>query len=202
MARFVRVLSDKRLWKMVALPLAVVLAACRPEAASTADQALERARKAADALTVELAGTLGEELQRGGPAAAIKVCSEIAPRVAAAHSTEGLEIRRVSLRARNPADQPDDFERARLEAWGASQRSGGTVSEHVEIVGDDGGRRLRYLRPLFIADVCLQCHGDPASLAPEVRQLLDKEYPEDRALGYRVADLRGAVSVQVALHGE
>ncbi len=84
MARWVRVLSDKRLGMTVALLLAVALAACRPEAASPADQALERARKAADALTVELAGRLGEELQRGGPAAAISVCSESAPaRVAA-----------------------------------------------------------------------------------------------------------------------
>lgn len=201
MPRFVKVLSDKRLVTTTVL-LTLALAACGPEAGSPTDQALERAREAADALTVELAGILGEELQLGGPTAAINVCSEVAQRVAASHSRQGLKVRRVSLRARNPADQPDVFERARLEDWEESQRSGGTVSEHVEIIGEGSGRQLRYLRPIFIASVCLQCHGDPAAFAPEVRLLLDEEYPEDQAFNYQIADLRGAVSVRVALDGK
>ena len=200
MTGFVRSFSRQRLVATAAL-LPVLLAACGPEGAAPTDQALDRAREAADALTVDLAGTLGEELQRGGPTAAIKVCSEVAQRVAASHSRQGLTVRRVSLRVRNPADEPDDFERARLEDWEESQRSGGEVSEHVELIGEGSGRELRYLRPIFIASVCLQCHGDPSALVPEVRQLLAEEYPGDRALGYEVSDLRGAVSVRVAAPG-
>ena len=178
---------------------ALALTACRPAAAPPTDRALERARAAADALTAELAGTLGEELQRGGPAAAIGVCSEVAQAVAAAHSRQGLAVRRVSLRLRNPADRPDDFERARLESWEQGQRSGDTATEIVEVTAAGAGRELRYLRPIFIASVCLKCHGEPTGLDPEVRRLLDKIYPEDQAVGYRVGDLRGAVSVRVAL---
>ncbi len=97
---------------------------------------------------------------------------------------------------------PDGFERERLEGWEESLRSGETPSDLVEVAEVGGGRELRYLRPLFIASVCLQCHGDPATFAPEVGQLLGEEYPEDQAVGYEVGDLRGAVSVQVALDDE
>lgn len=197
-----RPFDGSRLSIAAALLFAIGLAACRPAADPPADEALARARQAADALTAELAGTLGEELQRGGPAAAIKVCSEVAPEVAAAHSQDGLTVRRVSLRARNPADRPDDFERARLEAWERSHPSGETAAELVEVTEEAGARELRVLRPIYVASVCLKCHGDPAELAPEVRQILGEKYPEDPAVGYRVGDLRGAVSVRVALDGD
>ena len=190
---------DKRLMPATAL-LTATLVACSGETAPPEERALSRARQAADALTVELAGTLGEELQRGGPAAAIRVCSEVAQEVAASHSRQGLTVRRVSLRVRNPADEPDDFERARLEDWDTRRRSGETPSEHVEIVAEGGERELRFLRPIFIAGVCLQCHGDPAGFAPEVRRLLGETYPEDLAVGYDTGDVRGAVSVRVALN--
>ena len=202
MIRRVQLLAGSRLLIAVAPLFAIGLAACGPAADPPADEALARARQAADALTAELAGTLGEELQRDGPAAAIRVCSEVALRVAAAHSKDGLTVRRVSLRARNPADRPDDFERAQLEAWGSSHRSGETAAELVEMTEEAGGRELRYLRPIYVASVCLKCHGDPAELAPEVRQMLSETYPEDPAVGYRVGDLRGAVSVRVALDGD
>ncbi len=199
MTRSVKELSNQWLVTATALALAAALSACGGETASPADRALERAHEAADALTAELAGVLGEELQRGGPASAIEVCSEVAQEMAAAHSTRGLDVRRVSLKARNPADQPDAFERTWLKRWEEDLRSGGEVSEHVEIVD---GKTLRYLRPVFIASVCLQCHGDPSTLVPEVRRLIDDSYPQDSALGYAVGDLRGAVSVRVDVASE
>jgi len=74
-------------------------------------EALERARQAADALTGELIETLGHELGTSGPVGAVKVCAEMAPQIAASHSVDGVTVRRVTLKVRNPQDTPDDYER-------------------------------------------------------------------------------------------
>ena len=44
---------------------------------------------------------------------------------------------------------------------------------------------------------CLQCHGKVDDLAPEVRDVLAKNYPQDRATGFAAGDLRGWFWVEV-----
>lgn len=161
--------------------------------------ALERARTASRALAGELKARLLSEIQTHGPAAAIKVCSEVAQETAAAHSTEDLSVRRVSLKARNPEDLPDPYEAAQLERLAALLRRGDLPPYLAEVVGEGSARELRYLEPLTIHAVCLSCHGDPTRFEPGVRQILEQRYPDDRAVGYLTGDLRGAVSVRVAL---
>lgn len=51
------------------------------------------------------------------------------------------------------------------------------------------------------APLCLTCHGQPEEIAPEVREKLQTLYPSDQATGYRLNDLRGAVSVAMPLQG-
>jgi hypothetical protein len=164
------------------------------------EEALSRARAAADALTKDLMGTLQTELSGGGPGSAIRVCSEVAQEIAAEHSTGGTAVRRVSRKARNPADRPDPYEAAQLDRLATLHEQGGLPSEVVEVVETgSGGRMLRYLRPITVKPLCLPCHGDPADFAPDVRRVLAVRYPGDQATGYAAGDLRGAVSVTVAL---
>lgn len=161
------------------------------------DPALERARTAARELAVELKGRLEQELAAGGPVVAARVCSEVAQSLAAARAGEGLAIRRVSERPRNPADRPDAWESAQLARWTAQQTAGENLTEVAQRVEIDGAAYLRYLQPLRIAAPCLACHGDPATFSPELRALLAERYPEDPAVGYRLDELRGAISVTV-----
>jgi len=44
--------------------------------------------------------------------------------------------------------------------------------------------------------VCVNCHGDSASLAPEIKERIARDYPADRATGYLPGQIRGAVSVK------
>ncbi len=67
------------------------------------------------------------------------------------------------------------------------------------MVSEAGQAYLRYLKPITVAAMCLNCHGPRESLAPEIRRILDERYPDDRAIGYRAGDFRGAVSVRIAL---
>ena len=160
---------------------------------------LERARAAAKALTGDLAARLMQELQAGGPAGAVSVCAEVAPELARSHSTAGLTVRRVSSRARNPLDRPDAFEAERLARFEAAVAGGVRPEELSEVVEQDGVRVLRLMRPIMAGTLCLSCHGDPAAFDPAVKAVLAERYPNDAATGYREGDLRGAVSVTVAI---
>lgn len=180
---------------VVCVLTAAVSLAQGPPAQGTPE--LERAQAAAKAMATELMGRLMKELSAGGPVQAVKVCSEVAPAIAAAHSKDGLQIRRVTAKARNPKSRPDAFEAERLARFEAAHAAGQPLADVVEWVEEDGARSLRLLRPIQVGKTCLTCHGDPAAIDPEVKKLLAERYPEDRATGYREGDFRGAVSVIV-----
>lgn len=165
------------------------------------EEALERARTAGKALGSDLMGQLMEELAKGGPAEALKVCSEVAQDVAASYSGDGLWIRRVSLKVRNPADRPDPWEEEQLERLETLNRDGKLPPEVAAVVREGGQPMLRWLKPIVVAEACLQCHGDPESFDPKVRRVLAERHPDDEATGYQVGDLRGAVSVKIVLEG-
>ena len=183
---------------VVAAALAAALARAQSPTPAPAAPELERARAAAAALSTELRARLMEEMKAGGPVQGVKVCSEVAPAYAARHSVDGLAVRRVSERWRNPADRPDAYEGAKLAELAAAHARGALPAETYEWIGEGAGRALRYLKPITIGGPCLGCHGDPAAMKPEVAAMLRERYPEDRAIGYRDGDFRGAVSVTVA----
>ncbi|MBD3161719.1 MAG: DUF3365 domain-containing protein [Candidatus Eisenbacteria bacterium] len=162
-------------------------------------QALQRAREAARSLGSSLMGALLRELKAGGPLHALGVCYEIAPSIAAEHSVEGMTVRRISNKVRNTADTPDAYERVALRDLQWRHDQGKLPEETIEVVRSEGRRVLRYLRPILVKEVCLQCHGRPERIDPAVGEFLRERYPEDQATGYEVGDLRGAVSVTIEL---
>lgn len=174
-----------------------------PRIALTAEEkAKTRADEAAQRLVATLMTELGAALEKGGPAEALRVCSEVAQAVTA-EMGEGraVRVRRTGLRLRNPANEPDPFERAWLERAQRVVAEGGVPAAVYEVLpAEGGGRELRHLRPiLFPGGVCAQCHGTAGEISPEVKNLLQQRYPDDRAVDFRPGDLRGAVSVRVLL---
>ncbi len=166
-----------------------------PEAAAQA--ALERARAATDRLGKRLMTELSAQLEAGTPVAAIDVCSAIAPAAAAELSREGLLIRRTSQRVRNPANAADAWEQAGLLRLQEAVDRGEQPPEIHQV--DAAAGELRYLRPIGVGEVCLQCHGTVGQLDPEVRRRVAELYPEDRATDFSTGDLRGAFSARVRL---
>jgi hypothetical protein len=186
----------KRLIAVAVIGLALAGGVARAQAPGDLPAAeLDRVRDAAAALTADLKARLMKEMAAGGPVAAVQVCSEVAQAMAAAHSKDGLVVRRVSDRWRNPADAPDAWESAQLARLAASHAQGSLPPERFAVVGEGASRALRYLKPIVIGGPCLSCHGDPAAIKPEVAVAIRERYPEDRATGYHEGDLRGAVSV-------
>lgn len=159
----------------------------------------ERLREATRDFGGALKAALVEELGKNGPAAAIDVCSEQAPRLAREKSTDRLVLRRISFKVRNPDDAPTDFEAeylARLEQLHAD----GRLPEELFVPIEEEGRRgVHYFKPILIEAACLLCHGPEESLGPDVRASLAERYPKDHARGYVLGDFRGAFSVRLYL---
>jgi hypothetical protein len=146
-------------------------------------------------------GTLKPELksaiQTGGPVSAITVCAEQAPAIAQSlHNDTGWYVNRVSLKARNNRTAvPDAWEKKVLEQFDQRQANGETAEtmEFSEIV--DG--QFRFMKAQGVEAVCLSCHA--AEISPETEAALLEKYPEDKARGYSLGQIRGAFSVSTDL---
>jgi hypothetical protein len=157
---------------------------------------LTQSRVIAQQLGTELKAELTSALTREGATGAINVCRKRAPEIAAKLSREsGAVVSRTALRVRNPANAPDDLQRAILEQFAADLAEGRSelpLEAAVEI--NRGGKiEHRYMRAIPMDAMCLACHGQ--QLAPEVASAIAKAYPEDQATGFEQGQLRGAFSV-------
>jgi hypothetical protein len=151
---------------------------------------------AAGALAQGLMTRLGEAIDEGGVTGAVSFCSEEAIPLTLAISEEHdprLEIKRTTMRWRNPDNAPDEWEERMLRYLEAMEGiEPGSAPETITAEGPDGS--LRFYRTLRTAPMCLPCHG--TDVAPEVRELLEARYPEDRATGYEAGEFRGLIRVQ------
>lgn len=181
--------------------IALLLAAGLTAPAFAADEAtlMDEARKVALSIPPKLLSVLNDEIQKGGPEGAIDVCREKAPKMAAAASAEtGWSIRRVSLKNRNPKAIPDAWERATLEDFDKRTAAGEkpTSLEKGELVADGDKKIYRYMKALPTQDLCLSCHGTSDRITPAVKAKLDALYPDDKAVGYGMAEIRGAITLK------
>lgn len=179
--------------------LVLVLALC-PASTTFADEDLTARIGSSREAIKSFAGALQKQLKSamadGGPTAAIDACNIAAPAIAETASTaSGWSVGRTSLKLRNPTNAPDAWELAVLRDFEARKAAGedpGTL-DHAEIVAGEGRRTFRYMKAIGTQPVCTVCHG--TSIAPEVAARLDALYPEDRARGFAVGDIRGAFSI-------
>lgn len=179
------------------LPLALALAAAAAHAGE--DPLLAQARQVASSVPPKLLAVLQEEIARGGPDGAIEVCRDKAPQLARAASEQtGWNIRRVSLRNRNPKAVPDAWERAVLEEFDRRAAAGENPAtlEKGEVLTVDGRREYRYMKALPTQPLCTNCHGPQEQLSAAVKAKLAQLYPQDKATGYTPGQIRGAMTIR------
>jgi hypothetical protein len=153
----------------------------------------EEGREIANQFGAELRTALQAAMAEGGPLAAIRVCNEDAPRIArSAAEHSGAVVGRTSLKVRNPANEPDDHERAVLAVLAQELAASieGPPPERIHLL-EDG--RVRYMSAIVTQPPCLACHGE--SLAAPVAEALAALYPDDEARGYRSGEMRGAFTI-------
>ena len=170
--------------------------------ANNDSQALSAFTQQSHAHVKLLAGDLKQALmsamQSGGPQAAVNVCNMQASRITAElNSQQPLQIKRTSLKYRNPNNQPDAWERAVLEQFNQQAADGVAIQQmvHSEQVDVNGQTQFRYMRAIPVQAPCLACHGSEQQIPATVRATLVEHYPNDQATGYAIGDIRGAFSV-------
>ena len=160
------------------------------------------ARQVASSVPPKLLAVLTEEIAKSGPEGAIGVCRDKAPQMAKAASEQsGWTIRRVSLRNRNPRAVPDAWEREVLDEFDRRAAAGENPAtlEKAAVVKVDGKDHYRYMKALPVQPLCLGCHGQAEQLSPAVREKLGALYPDDKAVGYRQGEIRGAMTLRKPL---
>ncbi len=143
----------------------------------------------------ELLAPFKRELQRAlkqglaeGPAEAVAACRLEAPRIARRLASDEVRLGRTSHRLRNPANVAPDWVAPIL----ASYLEPGAQPAPRAVSLPDG--RAGYVEPIRLQPLCLTCHG--SELAPEVAARIEALYPEDRATGFAVGELRGVFWVE------
>jgi hypothetical protein len=172
------------------------------QAAWAQDEAslLADTRKTALPVLPKVVQAMQTAIQEQGPIGAIPVCKEKAPQLLQEMRQQtGWDIRRVSLKTRNPATGTPDAWEARKLADFDIQVANGAKAQEIEvgeiIVASDGKRSYRYMKALPVAEVCVACHGPAESLPADLKAALAKDYPHDRATGYSPGQVRGALTV-------
>jgi hypothetical protein len=161
---------------------------------------LSMSRQAAGQLLQRLGGELRTEMAKGGPDSAIAVCKKLAPEIAGELSRQnGWRVARVSLRTRNPLlGQPDGWEQGVLAEFDKQAAAGERPEalEYAQVVEEPQGRYYRYMKAIPVQPLCLTCHGTDATIPDSVKERLKADYPHDRAVGYSLGQIRGAVTVK------
>lgn len=185
------------------LCLFILLISCtqkpKPEITEQLKSAL---RSDAKTFMESLKSVLIKEIQTHGIVSAVSVCSDTAQALTNNYGiSKGIYIKRVSFKNRNPLNVPDDFEAQGLKLFEDLHNKNliKPETEYVEIIEENGVSKIRYMKPILVQPECLNCHGIEEQISPQVKEVINKIYPDDKAKGYKMGDLRGAVSIQKTL---
>lgn len=175
--------------------LLVVCACSKSEPTTTEVPAAQRAKAAAliGELKKSLLGAVTSAMSKGIPSA-IAACHDEAPAIAARIAREGAVVGRATRKPRNPKNEAAGWQADALAYFEQQQAAKAPLAGASFARMLDGGK-VGYAEPLLIQEVCLTCHGQ--TFAPEVTAALAEKYPNDRATGYALGDLRGVAWVEL-----
>ena len=180
----------------------ILFLGCADKRTEVTEDQLEGMRATSMEFMKSLKGILIKQIQTKGVLQAVSVCSDTAQVLTNNFGLQkGVFIRRVSLRNRNENNYPDDFEKMVLNKFELLKQNNelDDKTEHIETVKEGEYTYVRYLKPILIQAECLNCHGNLNDMMTDVKDLIMQKYPQDKAVGYSIGDLRGAVSVKKAL---
>ncbi len=155
---------------------------------------IQKGKTIASATFATLSGNLQKAMKEGGVPNAIKYCNlNASPLVDSLSQVYKAEIRRTSLKVRNPKNKPTTKELQQLEKYQKSMEAGEALKPLVqEIIPGT----IAFYAPIHVMPLCEKCHGKAGeTLKEEDYQVIQQHYPEDKATGYASGDLRGMWSI-------
>lgn len=141
-----------------------------------------------------LSSTLMTKIEESGISGAVGFCNLSAlPITKEISANYGVEIKRTSLKIRNPKNRPSGEEVSVLNDFEERLNKGDALKPVVNL---DREGRPHYYAPILAQKKCLMCHGELGkNLSVPVDSIIKSRYPEDLATGYREGELRGIWSV-------
>lgn len=176
---------------------ALLLAAPQNKKNDEMKSVIKEGKKSSKILLKTLQSNLVKNMKQGGPMQALEFCSNEAYNLTQTVNTklpQGVTIKRVSLKYRNPVNKPENDEAKVLEALHSLKESNVVLPKYfVEKIDD---KNYKYYKPLVInKQACLKCHGDIQD--QKLKTAIENRYPLDKATGYKMGDLRGAIVVTI-----
>ena len=182
---------------------ALFVVASAPVLADDLNKYKEESRAIVGPFMQQLLAENKKAIKEGGPDSAIKVCKDIAPRMAGDLSRQhGIKLTRVSLKVRNPLlGTADAWEQSVLKQFETRLANGEKPEtlEAAEIISEPEGKYFRYMKGIVLQQGCVACHGTSDVLDNTVKAQLSADYPHDQATGYTPGQVRGGVSIKRAL---
>ena len=136
--------------------------------------------------------TLIQGLQHKNLKKALKYCNKEVAQLVSKDNEKGFAIKRVSSRPRNKNNYPNLYEKEILEKFNklSLKDNKGLALEHSEIIKDKNNNKFVYIKAIRIKEVCLNCHG--SNINDGLKKEIQKLYPDDKAINYKLNDIRGA----------
>jgi len=171
------------------------------EVGGQAGRRMAEGKKVAGEAFQVLSGQLMGAMAKGGPTHAIDFCSTRALGLTSAvGSSNRVGLQRVTHAARNPANLANPLEQELIARFQAEMRAGTNlppVPPAPVIRTNASGARVFYAPIVLSNPLCLQCHGAPGrEIASATAEAIGQKYPQDRATGFRMGDLRGLWKVE------
>jgi len=156
------------------------------------------AKKAIKTLMKDMKKNFKSAMKKDGAVGAVNFCSNKAEEIIANVNKSfknGVSIKRVTLKPRNPKDKANDSETAILTSLEGLQGNGVVLPKMLVQKVDK--THTRVFKPIIVQAKCLICHGTQDKLDPKAYEAIKAKYPNDKATGYKVGDLRGAFVVDI-----
>jgi len=140
----------------------------------------------------ELGKNLMGTIQKKGTLAALAFCHENAYPITDSMATlQNAVIKRVSDKPRNPKNKATSKELGIIDDFKQAIANDAEYEPVTEIIHDE----VRFYYPIVTNSMCLQCHGTREQLKPQLLDTLSVLYPNDKAVGYDVNEVRGIWSI-------
>ncbi len=109
---------------------------------------------------------------------------------------KGVSVKRISLKNRNKNGYPTSKDEiAMLKKLGAKVKAGKKLPKMIVVKISEN--HYKVYKPILIGKKCLICHGDAKHRNKEAYKTIKEKYPNDKAIGYKVGDFRGAFVAEI-----
>lgn len=144
-----------------------------------------------------LLSNVSEAIKKGGTLFAVEFCNlEVSGITDSLNNECNCSISRVSEKNRNPDNALETLTEQQLWKYFLSVHDTKMIHDTVVVVE---GQAVYYKPILTAMQTCLQCHGPEEKIDQATLNKINELYPEDKATGYSLNELRGLWKISFEL---